>query len=512
MITKLTSIASLYGSQGKAVQPGEKVLPSIPSLATGKIALATVVEGMGQNTFMLETADARFTVQSNLSLVKGEQIQFQVLSTNPVLELQKVDLGLPAQIRQNLSLAGDAINVKPLLHNLQTTFFAAVKDFPAIPVVSLNTLGQATAPPVAPQVASQVAQQIVSQLALQTTSQTAPQAAQSILQKMDAGAVELLIRQGNYTVQATILGTQGENTKLIRIGGETYPLHGPLAAKPGESKVLQLQSLQPTLNFLPVGEGGVVNKEAQPLVLNAQDQALPALVRALQLPLFTGVDLLRPPQQQLLLNLQNINPADLQEPGAGELLKRNLAQLGLSSEALVARGRGREAATQLKSVLAEIIKIFRGQEEISSSASRVLTTLENSQFLQANIQNENSILFPLPFSFLEKGYLTVDQDGGQPGEGKEAEDDISCTMHLSLEGLGDIRIRCVQGKNATRIAFFLDSQEKADFVSTFGDKLTESISSAPLLSLSFASGAGSPGTALLQKLLPNEEPLFSTSA
>jgi hypothetical protein len=485
MITKLPPIASLYGPQARFVQPGERSLPVIPHLEAGKIAFATVVENRGQNMFMLETADLRFAVQSNLPLVKGEQVQFKVLSTNPVLELQKVDPGLSLQIRQTFALAGEVINVKPLLQDLQSTFFAASKPLPGTSVAIHNTAVQ--------------------------PSGTTPQTVQPVLQIMEAGAVEQLIRQGNYTVKATILENQGESRNLVRIGGDSYPLHGRIAAEPGESKVLQLQSLQPTLNFFPVSDGGVVNK-GQPLLLSAQDQALPALIRALQLPLFTGLDLLQPAQQQLLYDLQSLQPGQLQEPGAGELLKRNLEQLGLRSEALVAQGKGHDAAMQLKSVLAEIAKIFQGQEEISSTTSRLLATLENSQFVQVSLQNENSLLFPLPFSFLEKGYLMVEQEGEQQGGEGDAEGRVSCTLHVTLEGLGNIRVRCTQSKDSIRIAFFLDSQEKADFVSTFEEELTENISSAPLLSLSFASGADSPGTALLQKVHPAEQPMLSTRA
>lgn len=485
MITKLPPVASLYGAQARLVQPGEKALPGMPNLEAGKIVSATVTENPGQNMFMLETADLRLAVQSNLPLVKGEQLQFQVVSTNPVLELQKVDPGLSAQIRQTLPLAGEGIDVKPLLQNLQNTLFVAPKSLQTTPAVPHLAAAQIT----------------------EATLQTA----QPLVQKMEAGAVEQLIRQGNYTVNASVVENQGEMRNLVRIGAETYPLQGRLAAEPGDTKVLQLQSLQPTVTLFQMSERGVVNN-TQPLVLSAQDQALPALVRALQLPLLTGLDLLQPTQQQLLQNVQNLQPEKLQEPGAGELLKNNLEQLGLRSEALVAQGRGQDAATQLKSVLAEITRIFQGQEEISSTASRLLATLENSQFVQANLQQENSLLFPLPFSFLEKGYLMVEQEGGQQGGGEDGEELFSCTVHLSLEGLGNIRVRCAQMKDSIRIAFFLDSQEKADFVSSFGEELKEKISSAPLLSLSFATGADSPTTALLQKILPAEQPMLNTSA
>ncbi len=106
----------------------------------------------------------------------------------------------------------------------------------------------------------------------------------------------------------------------------------------------------------------------------------------------------------------------------------------------------------------------------------------------------------------------VEQEGDQQGGEGGGEESFACTLHLAVEGLGNIKVRCVQSKDSIRIAFFLDSQEKADFVSTFGEQLTGNISSAPLLSLSFASGADSPGTALLQKILPAEQPMLSTRA
>ncbi len=123
MITKTPQTAVLYGPRIGSVQPEVKSLTAVPQLEAGKIALATVVESRGQNMFMLETAGVRFEVQSDLPLIKGEQIQFQVVKTAPVLELQKVDPGLPAQVRQTLVLAGDIVDVKPLLQILRSSFF-----------------------------------------------------------------------------------------------------------------------------------------------------------------------------------------------------------------------------------------------------------------------------------------------------------------------------------------------------------------------------------------------------
>lgn len=477
MINRTSHIAAFYGAQGISSPQSERsALSGALPLEAGRVGSATVVESRGQNIFILETAGQRFEVQSSLPLVKGEQIQFQVLSTSPVLEMRKVDTGAPSQLLQALSLAGDVINVKPLLQSLQNSFFSppgAVATGTGIPV------------------------------------DTATQVSQPVLQKMEAEAIEQLIRQGNYTVKVTVTRQLGENRKEVRIGGGLYQLQGAIGAEAGESRMLLLQSLQPTPVFFALNERGGPDT-TQPLLFTGNVQSLPALVRALQLPLSSGFDLLQPTQQQLLQNLEGLQPAQLQEPGAGKFLKNSLEQLGFRSETVTDQGKGQDSATRLKSVLAEIVHIFRGQEEIGSAAGRLLATLESSQFVQASLQQENGILFPLLFSFLEKGYLLVDQEAGRRKEEECGEGDSSCTLHLTVEGLGNIRVRCVQNEKSVRIAFFLDSQEKADFVAALGAELKERISSAPLLSLSFAVGAGSPVTALLQKVLLEDQSILNT--
>jgi hypothetical protein len=505
MISKVDSIASLYGAQSKVVPvtEGANASPSLSSLIQGKIASATVEGNPSQNIFTLKLAGQSFNVQSQLPLQKGEQVQFQVLRTEPVLELQKVDPALPAQIRQNLSLVGEVIDVKPLLQNLQSSFYTTAKSSPLSqllqPLLTPSSQGNAQASLQA--LPSALQQAGVQQLGLQQVG----------VQSLNGTALQQLLDQGSYEAKATVLSNLGQDTKLIRIGGETYPLHGPLRTAVGDTQTLRLQSLQPTVNFFPVDGGGSVDKSIA-LLLQTPAQSLPALARALQLPVFTGLDLLHQSQQQLLETLRNMKPASLQTPGAGEVLKTALEQLGMRSEALVASGREKEAAGQLKSVLADIAGIFKGQDEISATASRLLATIENSQLLQAHFQNENSILFPLFFSFLEQGYLSVDRDGTRENkEDVDSKEDLACTVHLKMEGLGNIRIRCVQNKEAVRVAFFLDSQEKVEFVESFAGELTSSVSSAPLLSLSFATGAESPGVALIQNVLAAEQPILNTS-
>ncbi len=490
MIPKIPSSPSLYGAQATSTGVGG-LIPGQLQFIPGKIFSATVMESHGQNSFTLKAGDLQFSVQSSLSLAKGEQFQVQILRSDPVLELQKVDSGLSAQIRNSLSLVAEAINVKPLFQSLQSSLFP-----------SPELQGSGSSLPVT-----------LALLSLSATVQQQPAAQQqnqhAALQKLDSIVLAEMVRQGDYRVQAIVVEKVGTDSTLFRINGESLVLEGRIGADAGQTKVLHLQSLQPVVTFLPVNTEGNVNKN-QPLVLAKEGQSLPALVKALQLPLFTGLDRLQATQQQLLHNLQSFKPEELQKPGSGEILKSNLEHLGLRSEALVAAGRSQEAAGHLKTVLAEVMKVFQGQEDISGAAGRLLSILENSQLLQLNLQNPNNLLFPLPFSFLEKGFLMIEPQEEKQSSQEQEYDTYTCTLHLSLEGLGNVCVRCAQSKESVRIAFFLDSEEKAGFVSGFGEELEQRISSVPLLALSFSSGAESPGNALLQNILKKDQSAFST--
>lgn len=446
---------------------------------------ATVLEQRGPHMFTLEAGGQRFVVQSELPLQRGDKIQVQVLQTTPVLELKRVAPTLSLQVRQGLALAGEIVDVAPLLDSLRNTFFA----------------------PVTPLQGPSGGSRIVALEALLRLVQ----GPSSALQAMDSAALEQLPRQGNYGVSATIMEHHQNGDTLVRIEGASYRLSGPLRGALGDQKRLQLETITPQLSFVALGADGTLDR-SQPLLLASPNQALPALFRALQLPLFTGLDLLQAPQQQLLDGLQELSPGNLRGTDAGELLKRRLSQLGLASESLVGQGRAREAATQLKSLLAGIMRVFHGQEDIRSKAGHLLATLEHSQMIQANLTSEQPLLFSLPLSFLEKGYLLIEREQGQQEGQAPGDEDLSCTLHMTLEGLGNVRVRCSQGQGAVRIAFFLESEQKAQFVARFGGQLKESITSVPLLSLSFASGAESPGTALLQKILRPEQTILETRA
>lgn len=122
MINKLAPVVSPGGRQTSPVQPGERS-PLVPQLEPGKIVTATVVESRGRNMFLLETAGATFSVQSGVPLSKGEEVRFQVLSTKPVLELQKMEDPLPAQIRRTLPLTGEPVNLTPSCELCRPHFF-----------------------------------------------------------------------------------------------------------------------------------------------------------------------------------------------------------------------------------------------------------------------------------------------------------------------------------------------------------------------------------------------------
>lgn len=163
----------------------------------------------------------------------------------------------------------------------------------------------------------------------------------------------------------------------------------------------------------------------------------------------------------------------------------------------------------MKEALSEVVRQFKNMEEITSQARRLLATLEVSQFAQLKMEAENSQLFPLPFSFLEKGYLLVEQQG-KKAEGGEEKDFFEAlfSLHLSLNGLGEVEVAFFQSHEGIRIRFQLNSSEKAEFVSGFADELKEAVSSHAVLGLTFTKGAEDPGTTLLKRISGEENAMF----
>jgi hypothetical protein len=190
---------------------------------------------------------------------------------------------------------------------------------------------------------------------------------------------------------------------------------------------------------------------------------------------------------------------------------RELAQfsrrLGLSLEAELARGEAEKAAATLKAALLGLGGAENMDDELSETVNRLLQHLEMLQLCRARLIEQGTYFVPLPFSFLEQGYLLA-EERPEPREGESAPCLLS--LYLKLEGLGNMQINFLYEAQGLYLRFIFDSPQTADFVSSFKKDLEESLSSVPLQGVAFTAGAEDPVQMLIKRILPAKKGVFDT--
>ena len=116
-------------------------------------------------------------------------------------------------------------------------------------------------------------------------------------------------------------------------------------------------------------------------------------------------------------------------------------------------------------------------------------------------------IFPLPIPFLEKGYLLVEEHHGDE-DGQHSQDE-RFSLHLTLQGLGNLRIDILKSPEGIYLRFISDSAEKLKFIESFQDNLLLNSLDTTILGISFVQENLDTAADLLKKLLPEGESLFS---
>jgi hypothetical protein len=186
--------------------------------------------------------------------------------------------------------------------------------------------------------------------------------------------------------------------------------------------------------------------------------------------------------------------------------------LGLQMEAKLGKGLQDEGMNSLKSALLEVIHLFKESEKIEGAAKTLVATIESFQLSQLRLDQDKTLIIPLPFPFLDQGYLLIDQKQEQETEDHKRKKQLHFSLHLALSGLGNIQIEFVQTEEGLWMRFNCDSQEKADFVGQFSDDLRQQLADTPLQGLSFSGTAKAPDTDLVRRLVPTGKSFLDTKA
>lgn len=180
------------------------------------------------------------------------------------------------------------------------------------------------------------------------------------------------------------------------------------------------------------------------------------------------------------------------------VLFRHLGRrFGLDLEARLARGEKEEAAETLKGALLEVAgKIEEPAGETAQRINRLLQSLELFQLCQVRLGEAGLNFLPLPMPWLEQGYLLAD-DARERGE--EGERPFRLSLHLSLQGLGNLRVDFLHDSQGLCLRLAAESGEKSEFLASFQDELKEALGPS-LQGLVFTQGAESPAAVLIRRV------------
>jgi hypothetical protein len=146
-------------------------------------------------------------------------------------------------------------------------------------------------------------------------------------------------------------------------------------------------------------------------------------------------------------------------------------------------------------------------------ADQITRTIELYQLLQIRLAGEALFFLPLPFSFLEQGFLLVDGDrSDNKGEKSGEPADKSIELHLRLQGLGNLRITLQLGVGGVALDFMAEDAQRAKFLADHREELRQWLTATDAVSIRFLVGGGEPVTSLLEKIIHGPTGMVDTSA
>ena len=313
-------------------------------------------------------------------------------------------------------------------------------------------------------------------------------------------------------LKALVVEARSNNRFVLDFGGTKIVAASKAPLSVGQQLHLQVTGTSPQIELSIVSDffSALAGK---PLVLLGNNIDLAGLFATLKQGVPSPFSQLTPASTE---TLETFLPADLRSlidsKQGGEFIAKLFNRLGINLENLIARGNLTTASNSLKSSLLEILHRFKGVDHITEQATKLLATLELYQFAQLQLNQQNILIFPLPFPFLNQGYLLIEDYDTQEDHLAENKDNFHFSLHLSMTGLGNMKIEFIQGKEELFIRFNMESKQKAAFLSQFQETLKDMISTVPVSSITFTDNVESPATELVRKIFPSGESILNTTA
>ncbi len=314
-------------------------------------------------------------------------------------------------------------------------------------------------------------------------------------------------QQGQH-FKATVLEVRNQNTFVLDIGGNRISAQSSVPLTAGQQLQLQVTSTTPQVELRIISDSTNLFL-GKSITLVGKNIDLSSLFQSFSNSSSSPFTSLSTISKQTLESYFNFDQTGLTGKDSGNILKQLVDRIGLSFEALLARGQTSNAQTTLKSALLEISEVFKGAEELATNTNKLLSTIELYQLAQLQLDKDNLFIFPLPIPFLEKGYLIVDRNSSNE-DAEYDEDESRFSLHLAMAELGNLRIDFLKNPDGMYIRFISDSQEKLDFIENYQGDLLDHLLEENVKGISFSHENIDPAADLLKQLLPDGESIVNT--
>ncbi len=313
--------------------------------------------------------------------------------------------------------------------------------------------------------------------------------------------------QQGQTFSATVIEVKPDNLFALDIAGNKLYAKTEVPLSLGQTLQLQVVSTSPKVELRIISDT-MRHFLGHSLTLVGKNLDITQLIASLQ---STSLENLSSSTVKTLADFNTSQFTDLSTKDRGELLRDITGRLGLTLETLLAKGTQEGLTNTFKAALLEIAYLFKGANDIAENANRLLSTLELYQLAQLQLSKENILVFPLPFPFMEKGYLLI-ENNDQSNKDTTDEDTLHFSLHLSLKELGNLQIDFIQSGEGIFIQFLTESKEKSEFIEENISELLGSLTDPPIKGVRFSETATDPSSELLKHLLPEGRSIVDTKA
>ncbi|MGM0416285.1 MAG: flagellar hook-length control protein FliK [Thermodesulfobacteriota bacterium] len=420
------------------VTPSQKSADAIQhNLLPNQVVQATIAE-KGDGRVLLEMGGKQMWAQSKAEVKTGQQLNLQVTSTEPRLQLQVVPKGTEQHLLRLLHLFDHKPEIGARLQQMGTQV-GEKNSAQQLQQLAQQFLGQRPVPQGTDLTrAAAPLQEVLAQL--QNVNQNVRRDITGLLQQLPT--------------QATQAGSQPLSQHISQpftqlLNNLVSVLQNPNASGAGTSPTLSAQAEQVLAPLLQTAAGTKPSPE--------------------------GLQQL----QTLLTQLAKFSPASAATPGSGftptgketdhvqalaASLLQSLAQsvgnmqqnmatppprelallaqvLGLNFEGRLLNGDIEQARSSLKGMLLNL----KGKEDtpaqLRENSTNLLQQLELFQLCRGRLAQDGILFLPLPYDFLQQGYALIEEYGDEQGaEGEQKEKNLSVTLNLALNNLGAMNI------------------------------------------------------------------------